>query len=555
MQTMFCYQCEQTAKGTGCTLSGICGKTPQVAILQDLLIYTLKNLSVLAIEARKYNLSLNEINLFIAEGLFATITNVDFDKHRIAELIRRSMAHCDNLRASLREKISLDTLPASIKFKIANTLDDMIEQGKKYNVIDTQETNPDIQSLKSMVLFGIKGIAAYADHAAILGEQDEQIYTFMQTALANMLRYDLSMEQWLALVMQCGAINLLTMKLLDTAHRKHYGTPTPNQVPLGAKRGKAILISGHDLRDLELLLQQTQDKNIFVYTHGEMLPAHAYPKLKKYPHFYGHYGTAWQNQHKEFEAFPGAILMTTNCLQKPLETYHDRIFTTGLVAWPEITHIGADKNFTPIINKALSLNGYSEDQIGDHVTVGFGHDTVFKIAPQIIKLVNAGKIRHFFLVGGCDGAKPGRNYYTDFVAQVPSDCVVLTLACGKFRFFTQKLGDIEGIPRLLDVGQCNDAYSAVQIALALAKSFNVGVNQLPLTFILSWYEQKAVAILLTLLSLGIKNIHLGPSLPAFVTPNVLQLLAKQFNITPTSTVEDDLKISLQESSEQQNAGK
>lgn len=546
MQTMFCYQCEQTAKGIGCTLSGVCGKTPQVAILQDLLIYTLKNLSVLATEARKYNLPLNDINLFIAAGLFATVTNVDFDKQRIAELIRRSVAHCDNLRALLREKISLDTLPTATKFKLANSVDEMIEQGKIHNVIDDQETNPDIQSLKSMALFGIKGIAAYADHAAILGEQDEQIYTFMQTALANMLRYDLSMEQWLALVMQCGAINLLTMKLLDTAHRKHYGTPTPNQVPLGAKRGKAILISGHDLRDLELLLQQTQDKNIFIYTHGEMLPSHAYPKLKKYPHFYGHYGTAWQNQHKEFEAFPGAILMTTNCLQKPLETYHDRIFTTGLVAWPEITHIGADKNFTPVINKALSLNGYSEDQNGNHVTVGFGHDTVFKIAPQIIKLVNAGKIRHFFLVGGCDGAKLGRNYYTDFVSQVPSDCIVLTLACGKFRFFTQKMGDIEGIPRLLDVGQCNDAYSAVQIALALAKAFNVGVNQLPLTFILSWYEQKAVAILLTLLSLGVKNIRLGPSLPAFITPNVLQLLVKQFNIQSTSIAENDLKSSLQE---------
>lgn len=541
MTSMFCYQCEQTAKGTGCTLAGVCGKSPQVSTLQDLLIYALKGLAHIAIEARKAKLATNEIDLFIAEGLFATVTNVDFDENKIAILIRQTIIHRDQLLKTLQQHTTLEQLPSAATFKLADTIEGMIEQGAAYNVIDKHENNADIQSLKSILLFGIKGAAAYADHAAILGEQDAQIYHFFQTALASMLRYDLSLENWLALVMECGQINLAAMKLLDAANTGHYGHPVPTTVPLGSKKGKAILISGHDLRDLELLLQQTEGKGIYIYTHGEMLPTHGYPELKKYPHFYGHYGTAWQNQHQEFNKFPGAILMTTNCIQKPLESYKDRIFTTGLVAWQDVTHIDGDKDFTPVINKALSLPGYVTDSVNDSVMVGFGRNTVLNVAPKVIELVKAGKIRHFFLVGGCDGAKPGRNYYSDFVAKTPQDCIVLTLACGKFRFFDQKLGDIEGIPRLLDIGQCNDAYSAIQIALALAQAFNVEVNQLPLSLVLSWYEQKAVAILLTLLSLGIKNIRLGPTLPAFITPNVLNVLVDKFNIKPISTPEADLK--------------
>jgi hydroxylamine reductase len=365
----------------------------------------------------------------------------------------------------------------------------------------------------------------------------------MQRGLASTLRHDLSLEQWVDLVLECGRVNLRTMELLDKGHTKTYGHPVPTKVPLGSKKGKAILISGHDLKDLEMLLQQTAGKGINVYTHGEMLPSHGYPELKKHSHFYGHYGTAWQNQHKEFTAFPGAILMTTNCLQKPLDTYKDNIFTTGLVGWPEIPHI-QDKDFTPVIDKALSLEGYTQDEDKGEVTVGFGHNAVLSVADQVVDAVKAGKIRHFFLVGGCDGAKPGRNYYTEFVEQAPKDSVVLTLACGKFRFFDKELGDIGGIPRLLDVGQCNDAYSAVKIASALADAFDCGINELPLSLVLSWYEQKAVAILLSLLALGVKDIRLGPTLPAFLSENVLNYLVEKFDIKPITTPEEDLEAAL-----------
>lgn len=538
---MFCYQCEQTANGTGCTISGVCGKNPEVATLQDLLIYALKCLSATAIVARENKIDTKEIDFFIEEGLFATVTNVDFDPERIVELVNRAANYRDQLLAKLNATpAATNNLPAAATLHFAKTKAEMLQQGQAYNIIDKANNSVDIQSLKNTVLFGIKGIAAYADHAAILGQEDRMVYHFIQKALANMLRYDLTLEQWFDLAMECGKINLHTMELLDLANTNTYGHPTPTTVPLGARTGKAILVSGHDLRDLELLLKQTENTGIYIYTHGEMLPTHGYPLLKKYSHFYGHYGTAWQNQHQEFAAFPGAILMTTNCIQKPLPSYQDHIFTTGLVGWPQVAHL-KNKDFTPVIEKALALPGFTENTDQGTVMVGFGHNTVMKIANKIVNLVKAGKIRHFFLVAGCDGAKPGRNYYTEFVEKLPKDCVVLTLACGKFRFFDQQLGSIDGIPRLLDMGQCNDAYSAIQIALALAKAFNVGVNELPLSLVLSWYEQKAVAILLTLLALGIKNIRLGPSLPAFISPNVLKVLVDKFAIKPITTVEKDIE--------------
>ncbi|PIP44062.1 MAG: hydroxylamine reductase [Deltaproteobacteria bacterium CG23_combo_of_CG06-09_8_20_14_all_60_8] len=393
------------------------------------------------------------------------------------------------------------------------------------------------------MLFGVKGVAAYADHAKILGQEDEAVYAFVQEALAGILRTDLTVDDCVALAMKCGQINLRAMELLDAGNTGTYGHPVPTTVPLGARQGKAILVSGHDLKDLETILVQSAGKGINVYTHGEMLPTHGYPGLKKYPHFYGHFGTAWQNQAKEFPLFPGAILMTTNCLQKPQASYADNIFTTGLVGWPGTTHV-ANQDFSPVIAKALAMPGFAEDTDKGSVMVGFGRNTVLSVADKVIAAVKSKAIRRFFLVGGCDGAKPGRNYYTELVEKIPADCMVLTLACGKFRFFDMQLGDIRGIPRLLDIGQCNDAYSAIKIAVALAGAFDCGVNDLPLSIILSWYEQKAVAILLTLLSLGVKDIRLGPTLPAFITPNVLDVLVKNFAIKPTTTADADLKAIL-----------
>ena len=535
---MFCYQCEQTAHGAGCTKMGICGKTPNVSALQDLLIYLLKGLSAAAINAREFKINTDKIDHFICQGLFATITNVNFDENALVSLIKQASQHRDFLVKQLPNNT---VLPKAATFTLKNTTEEMIPQGIIYGTMDKLEDKQDIQSIKSTLLLGLKGIAAYADHAAILGQQDPIIYHSIQNGLANMLRYDMTLESWVTKLMECGQTNLKVMELLDKAHTTNYGHPMPTKVPLGTCSGKAILISGHDLKDLELLLKQTEGKDISIYTHGEMLPAHSYPEFHKYDHLYGHYGTAWQNQHKEFADFPGSILMTTNCIQKPLDSYKDRIFTTGLVEWPDVTHIGIDKNFTPLIDKALALPGFESGVDKNQVMVGFAHNAVLGVAEKIVQLVKAGKIRHFFLVAGCDGAKPGRNYYTEFVEKVPQDCLVLTLACGKFRFFDKKLGSIEGIPRLLDIGQCNDAYSAIQIAIALAKAFNCSVNDLPLSFVLSWYEQKAVAILLTLFSLGIQNIRLGPTLPAFVTPNVLDMLVKKFNIKPITTPDEDLK--------------
>ena len=541
---MFCYQCEQTAKGEGCTNIGVCGKQPNVAALQDLLIHALKGVALHAVEGRKVGVNEREVNVFTCEAIFATLTNVNFAPERLVSLIHR----CVELREKLKEKVraaggNVNFPDGPATFRPEATLEGLVRQGEAVGLKSDASIAPDILSLQHILLFGIKGIAAYADHAQILGQEDDRVYAFIHEGLAATLRKDLGLDDWVGMVLKCGQINLRAMELLDAAHTGAYGHPVPTTVPLGVKKGRAILISGHDLKDLEELLKQTEGKGIYVYTHGEMLPAHGYPGLKKYAHLYGHYGTAWQNQTKEFMDFPGAILMTTNCIQKPRESYQGNIFTTGLVGWPGVVHI-ADKNFAPVIEKALSLSGFPEDRNGRSVMCGFGRNAVLSVADKVIEGVKSKAIRHFFLVAGCDGAKPGRNYYTEFVEKAPKDCVVLTLACGKFRFFDKNLGDIGGIPRLLDIGQCNDAYSAIQIAVALAKAFNVGVNELPLSMILSWYEQKAVAILLTLLHLGIKGIRLGPSLPAFISPNVLDVLVKNFDIKPITTPDEDLKAIL-----------
>ena len=541
---MFCFQCEQTAKGEGCTKIGVCGKKPEVAALQDLLIYTVKGLSLVAVEGRKKGISDDQLDHFTCEAIFSTLTNVDFDPERFVNLI----TECVNLRDALKAKVAAaggetDFNQEAVTFTPESTLEGLVAQGEKVGVKSDPDLNPDILSLKELLIYGIKGVAAYADHAKILGQQDERVFAFVHEAMAATLNKALSADDYVGLVLKCGEINLVAMEILDAANTGTYGHPVPTSVPLDAKQGKAILVSGHDLKDLEMVLKQSEGKGINVYTHGEMLPCHGYPELKKYAHFYGHYGTAWQNQAKEFAAFPGAILMTTNCIQKPKEAYQDNIFTTGLVGWPGVTHI-AEKDFTPVIEKALELPGFAEDTNGKSVMVGFGRNAVMGVAGTVIEAVKNKAIRHFFLVAGCDGAKNGRNYYTEFVEQVPQDCVVLTLACGKFRFFDKELGDIGGIPRLLDIGQCNDAYSAVQIAVALAGAFECEVNDLPLSFIISWYEQKACAILLTLLYLGIKDIRLGPSLPAFITPNILNVLVEKFNIMPIGTPEEDLKAIL-----------
>ncbi|MBN1683774.1 hydroxylamine reductase [Candidatus Bathyarchaeota archaeon] len=536
---MFCFQCEQTAKGTGCTTMGVCGKNDEVATLQDLLIYALKGLSIIAYAGRKEGIYDWEIDRFISKAAFATLTNVNFDPERISNLIFEAVKK----REYLQKLVKLGVSEGPAVFQPASLIEDMVQQGRSVGIRSEPDVGSDVHSLKWSLIYCIKGISAYADHAAILGKEDAQIYAFIQEALAATANYDLGLNDYLDLVMKAGEINLRAMELLDSANTSNFGNPIPTKVPLGHKKGKAILISGHDFHDLDLLLKQTVDSGVFVYTHGEMLPAHGYPNLKKYSHFYGHYGTAWQNQIKEFNNFPGSILMTTNCIQRPAKTYKENIFTTGEVGWPEVVHI-SDKNFEPVIKKALELPGFIDDEEKGNVTVGFGHNAIMNVAPKIIDLIKQNKIRHFFLVAGCDGAKLGRNYYTEFVEKVPEDCIVLTLACGKFRFFTKQLGEIEGIPRLIDIGQCNDAYSAIQIAIALSKAFGVSVNELPLSMILSWYEQKAVAILVTLLYLGIKNIRLGPSLPAFFTPNVLKLLVEKYNIMPISTPEEDLKAIL-----------
>ena len=528
---MFCHQCEQTAKGQGCTTMGICGKNPQVAALQDLLVYKLRELCQLALQTHKTGLKDEKLDLFISEALFATLTNVNFNPDAIVAYIKKT----SDYQAQLCKQLNIQATYPSLELSI----DNLVIEGKKVGINAASATETDLHSLKWLLTYGLKGVAAYAYHAYLLGKKDEAVFNFICQGLAAPLNSSLSVNDFIELVFKCGEVNIRAMELLDAGNTETYGHPTPTTVPLGVRQGKAILVSGHDLADLEEILKQSQNRGIYVYTHGEMLPTHAYPKLKAYPHFYGHYGTAWFNQQKEFAHFPGAIIMTTNCIQRPTNTYINNIFTTGPVGYPGVTHL-ENKDFSPAIQKALELPGFPADTEDKTVLVGFGHNAVLNVADKVIENIKDGHIKHFILVGGCDGAKDSRSYYSELVEKAPKNTVILTLACGKFRFFDKNLGTINGIPRLLDIGQCNDAYSAVKIAQALANAFNVSINDLPLSMVLSWYEQKAVAILLSLLSLGVKNIRIGPSLPAFITPNILNILIDKFNIMPIKTAEQDL---------------
>jgi hydroxylamine reductase len=537
---MFCNQCEQTAKGEGCTIKGVCGKTSELADLQDLLMHAIRGLCHFATEGRRVGVNDIEVNRFTCKAIFSTLTNVNFDESRFQELINQTVDYRDKLKEKVAKaggKTNFDD-PA-VTFKPAKTIAELIKQGQEVGQVWNSKLDKDTQSVQQILVFGVRGTAAYADHAAILGQEDDRVYAFIQEALASLLRMDRTLNDWVAMALKCGEINFIALELLDRANTSTYGHPVPTKVTLGHRKGKCILVSGHDLKDMANLLKQTEGKGISIYTHGEMLPAHGYPELKKYSHLYGHFGTAWQNQRQEFEKFPGAILMTTNCLQEPKDIYRENIFTTGMVGWKNVHHV-KNGEFAPVFEKALTMPGFPSDEDKGSVMVGFGHNTVLSIADKVIEGVKTGAIKHFVLVGGCDGAKPGRNYYSELVEKLPKNTVVLTLACGKFRFFDKDLGQIGDIPRLLDVGQCNDAYSAVKIALALADAFHCEVNELPLSLVLSWYEQKAVAILLTLLHLGIKNIRLGPSLPPFISKNVLDVLVQNFGIKPISTPDEDI---------------
>ena len=525
---MFCYQCEQTAGCTGCTgNTGVCGKSANTARLQDELTGALIGLAR-ATEGNE-QLVTEEMNQLVLEGLFTTITNVNFNDETL--------------------KLLIDKIEDTKKKLVPNcfTCSDSCGRNNNFDMSTLWTTDEDIRSLKSLILFGIRGMAAYAYHASVLGYTDETISKFFYKALFAIGMKDWGMDKLLPIVLEVGKVNLRCMELLDQANTTTYGTPVPTTVPLTIEKGPFIVITGHDLKDLQLLLEQTKDKGINIYTHGEMLPAHAYPEFKKYSHLKGNFGTAWQNQQKEFDNIPGAILYTTNCLMPVKPSYADRVFTTEVVSYPEIVHIGEEKDFTPVIEKALALGGYTKDQHmtgingGIQVTTGFSHGTVLSVADQVIEAVKNGDIKHFFLVGGCDGARVGRNYYTEFVKQSPADSIILTLACGKYRFNDLDLGTIGGLPRIMDMGQCNDAYSAIKVAIALAEAFECDVNELPLSMVLSWYEQKAVCILLTLLYLGIKNIHIGPTLPAFISPNVLNFLVENYGLSPIGTPEEDIK--------------
>ncbi len=541
---MFCNQCEQTVKGIACTTMGVCGKNEEVSSIEDLLTYAVQGLCLVANEGRKVGVVDNAIDRFVCEAIFSCLTNVDFDPARFQVLINKTVELREGLKTQVAAAGGVTTFAsAAATYTPGASVTDLETQGGTLNFIQTMDSNEDLRSLKQITLYGLRGLAAYTDHAAILGQEDDAVYAYVHEAMAA-LTTDMDLNGLVGLALKCGEVNLRAMELLDAGNTGTYGHPVPTTVPLGHRPNKAILVTGHDLKDLSMLLEQTKGKGIDIYTHGEMLPCHGYPELKKYDHFYGHYGTAWQNQQKEMPLFPGAVLFTTNCIQKPKDSYKANVFTTGLVGWPDVAHIDNNKDFTPVIERALALPGFTDTTDQGSVMVGFARNTVLGVADKVIDAVKSKAIRHFFLVGGCDGAKPGRNYYTELAEKIPTDCMILTLACGKFRFFDKQLGDIGGIPRLLDVGQCNDAYSAIQIAVALAGAFECGVNDLPLSMILSWYEQKAVVILLTLFSLGIKDIRLGPSLPAFITPNVLNVLVENFAVKPISTPDEDLKTIL-----------
>jgi hydroxylamine reductase len=538
---MFCYQCEQTSKSVACTVKGVCGKEDEVASLQDALIYSLKGLALVIEQAAPKGLVPPDTYPFVAGSLFMTLTNVNFDPQAIKQRVDDAVERREAIKTALRKAHSDATIPhAPASFAPAAMVAALAAQGREHGINAEASADANIRSLQHAVLYGLKGVAAYAFHAAELGFHDPLVDAYPVEALTSLARFEQGdLKDWIAKTLRCGEMNYKTMALLDKANTESFGTPVPTEVPLGVKAGEAILVSGHDLGDLEAVLEQSRGKGITVYTHGEMLPAHAYPKLKAYPHLYGNFGGAWYNQKKEFPRFPGAILMTSNCIQIPEDSYKDNIFARSVVGVPNAVHL-KDLDFTPVIRRALALPGFPADAPGKTVQVGFMRGAVLAHADKIIDLVKSGKLRHIFLVGGCDGAKPGRDYYTRFVEQTPPDTLILTLACGKYRFYDKDLGTIDGLPRLLDMGQCNDSYSAIQVALALADAFELEVNELPLSLIISWYEQKAVAVLLALLHLGIRNIHLGPSQPAFLTPDVRQYLVDTFALKSITTPEQDL---------------
>jgi hydroxylamine reductase len=545
MANMFCYQCEQTAQGAGCTKFGVCGKSPETATAQDVLFHVAKGVGQYAHAARQAGAATPAADKFVVEALFTTVTNVNFDVATIAAMaVKGAAVKAETKAVAAAAGADVAALAGPATFEPAADVTELVAQGTAISLQGRLDSfGADVAGLQELITYGLKGMAAYADHARVLGVEDDEVYAFTHEALAFLAGNPNDVDALVGMALKVGEVNLRVMELLDQGNTGTYGHPEPTQARITPVKGKAILVSGHDLKDLDLLLQQTEGKGINVYTHGEMLPCLAYPGLKKYPHLVGNYGGAWQDQKKEFEAFPGSILMTTNCIQKPAEAYKARIFTSGLVQWPGVTHID-NGDFTPVIEAALAAPGFTEDVPEQSITIGFARNAVMEAAGAVVEAVKAGKIRHFFLIGGCDGAKPGRNYYTDLAQAVPDDCVILTLACGKYRFNKLDFGDIGGIPRLLDCGQCNDAYSAIQIAVALAGAFECGVNDLPLSLVLSWYEQKAVCILLTLLHLGIQDMRLGPSLPAFVGPNVLNVLVENFGLKPITTPEEDLKAIL-----------
>jgi hydroxylamine reductase len=548
--TMFCQQCEQTATETGCHQYGQCGKTPEVDAVQDLMIYCLRSLAPVALTAKDLGINTQALDIYMCESLFATMTNVNFGKRTFIQESRHIINEREKLKTKIAQKTNSEPNFPEISDYTPDFKKSLVGQGKQNTEQESipQANQVDIFALKLLILYGLKGSASYLYLAHTLGKDDDEVYRSYYEALEAINRSDLTLEEGVKVALTIGEVNYKVLALLSQGHTETYGHPQPTLVPLGAKKGKAILVSGHDLKILAELLEATKDQGIDVYTHGELLPAHSYPQLKeKYPHLYGHYGTGWVKQQEEFDDFPGAILMTTNCLMPPHDGYDDRLFTCSVVGHPELQHLPVIEGkikFDDLISTALEMPGFTEDRALGEVMTGFGHNAVLNIAQQVVDGVKTGQIRHFFLVGGCDGAKPGRNYYTEFVEQVPQDCVILTLACGKFRFFEQQLGEINGIPRYLDMGQCNDAYSAIQVALALANALETDINQLPLSMVISWYEQKAIAVLLTLLHLGIKNILLGPTLPTFLTPNILSFLSQQYQLKKISTPEQDLEVCL-----------
>ncbi len=557
---MFCYQCEQTANGKGCTRLGVCGKTPEIANLQDLLIYQIKGISC-------YGKVLSELGhpieksviSFIESVLFTTLTNVNFDAEVHVQLLQESQ----KIKDSLREKVSASEGSSNLhdsdycschtaqaQYQLPSTKSEMLHDAPIAGIMYDKSLDPDIRSLRQTILYGLKGISAYGHQARELGYCSDQVDSFYITALESLTDDRLTVEELIRMTMRTGETAIEVMKVLDEANTSVYGNPSPHTVNVHIRKGPFIIVSGHDLKDLEMLLQQTEGTGINIYTHGEMLPSHGYEGLKKYPHLVGNFGGAWQDQQKQFDGIPGCILMTTNCLMRPRESYKDRIYSTNVVGWEGVKYIpkkpDGTKDFSEIIRHSLELGGFTQDVEPHEILVGFGHHATLSYADKIVQAVESGKLRHFFLIGGCDGARPGRNYYTDFAQLVPKDCMILTLACGKYRFNKMDFGEVAGLPRLLDIGQCNDVYSAIRIATALADAFNTDVNGLPLSLIISWYEQKAVADLLALLSLGIRNIYLGPELPAFLSPNVLQYLVDTFHLRKITNPEDDIKTCLKQ---------